>query len=250
MALVRRFPRRWWAPGAVLVVAYGVVTIWLYPIVIDPVFNKFEPLPNGPAPLRGAPAGRPRRGGRGRGLPGRREPPDQRRERVRDRARAQQARRPLRQPDRRLPARPRCALWWRTSSATRSTTTCCAGSRGSRSWRRRAPSWRRRSPSASRGRRTAAAPRRRCRRSRWRSRWRASGSAARRTRCRARWRRAPTRSRSSSRATRTTSSRFQRRIAVQNVARPRPAGALPRCLFGTHPTTLERIGAGEAFRSK
>jgi STE24 endopeptidase len=31
----------------VLVVAYGVVTIWLYPIVIDPVFNKFEKLPPG-----------------------------------------------------------------------------------------------------------------------------------------------------------------------------------------------------------
>jgi STE24 endopeptidase len=47
MALVRRFPRRWWAPAAVLVVAYGVVTIWLYPILIDPIFNKFEPLPRG-----------------------------------------------------------------------------------------------------------------------------------------------------------------------------------------------------------
>jgi STE24 endopeptidase len=47
MALVRRFPRRWWAPAAVLVLAYGVVTIWLYPILIDPVFNKFEALPQG-----------------------------------------------------------------------------------------------------------------------------------------------------------------------------------------------------------
>ncbi len=47
IALIRRFPRHWWAPGAVLVVAYGVVTIWLYPILIDPVFNDFERLPNG-----------------------------------------------------------------------------------------------------------------------------------------------------------------------------------------------------------
>ena len=47
MALVRRFPRRWWAPAAVLVLAYGVVTIWLYPIVIDPIFNRFDPLPQG-----------------------------------------------------------------------------------------------------------------------------------------------------------------------------------------------------------
>ena len=47
MVLVRRFPRHWWAPGAVLVVAYGFVTIWLYPILIDPVFNRFDPLPKG-----------------------------------------------------------------------------------------------------------------------------------------------------------------------------------------------------------
>jgi len=47
VALIRRFPRQWWAPGAVLVVAYGVVTIWLYPILIDPVFNDFERLPDG-----------------------------------------------------------------------------------------------------------------------------------------------------------------------------------------------------------
>jgi STE24 endopeptidase len=47
IALIRRFPRNWWAPGALLVVAYGVVTIWLYPILIDPVFNDFERLPDG-----------------------------------------------------------------------------------------------------------------------------------------------------------------------------------------------------------
>jgi STE24 endopeptidase len=47
MALVRRFPRSWWAPAALLVLAYGVVTIWLYPIVIDPVFNRFDRLPQG-----------------------------------------------------------------------------------------------------------------------------------------------------------------------------------------------------------
>src|SRR6185503_17441111 len=47
MVLVRRFPRRWWAPAALLVMVYGVVTIWLYPIVIDPVFNRFDRLPQG-----------------------------------------------------------------------------------------------------------------------------------------------------------------------------------------------------------
>jgi Zn-dependent protease with chaperone function len=48
MALVRRFPRGWWAPAALLVLAYGAITIWLYPIVIDPVFNRFDRLPQGP----------------------------------------------------------------------------------------------------------------------------------------------------------------------------------------------------------
>jgi STE24 endopeptidase len=47
VALIRRFPRGWWAPAAVLVIAYGVITIWLYPVVIDPLFNKFEPLRDG-----------------------------------------------------------------------------------------------------------------------------------------------------------------------------------------------------------
>ena len=46
LALVRRF-RRWWVPGSVAVVAVGVVTVWLFPVVIDPLFNKFEPLPRG-----------------------------------------------------------------------------------------------------------------------------------------------------------------------------------------------------------
>jgi STE24 endopeptidase len=48
LALVRRFPRGWWAPGAAVVVAFGVITIWLYPIVIDPLFNDFKKLPAGP----------------------------------------------------------------------------------------------------------------------------------------------------------------------------------------------------------
>ena len=34
-------------PGSVAVVAVGVITIWLFPVVIDPLFNKFEPLPRG-----------------------------------------------------------------------------------------------------------------------------------------------------------------------------------------------------------
>ncbi|HZG48293.1 MAG TPA: M48 family metalloprotease [Thermoleophilaceae bacterium] len=48
MLLVRRFRRGWWAPGAVIVVAFGVLTIWLYPVLIDPLFNDFEELRPGP----------------------------------------------------------------------------------------------------------------------------------------------------------------------------------------------------------
>jgi STE24 endopeptidase len=48
MALIRRFPRNWWAPAAVLIVAYGAITIWLWPVVVDPVFNDFEELREGP----------------------------------------------------------------------------------------------------------------------------------------------------------------------------------------------------------
>jgi Zn-dependent protease with chaperone function len=47
LTLVRRFPRRWWIPGSAIVVAFGVVTIWLWPVVIDPIFNDFDPLPEG-----------------------------------------------------------------------------------------------------------------------------------------------------------------------------------------------------------
>jgi STE24 endopeptidase len=47
MALIRRFPRNWWAPGALLVVAAAAVTLYLQPVVVDPLFNRFEPLPRG-----------------------------------------------------------------------------------------------------------------------------------------------------------------------------------------------------------
>jgi STE24 endopeptidase len=44
LVLVRRFRRNWWAPAAAVIVAFGVVTIWLFPVVIDPIFNDFEKL--------------------------------------------------------------------------------------------------------------------------------------------------------------------------------------------------------------
>jgi STE24 endopeptidase len=44
---MRRFGRRWWLPGAAVVVAFGVVTTYAGPVVLDPVFNDFERLEQG-----------------------------------------------------------------------------------------------------------------------------------------------------------------------------------------------------------
>lgn len=47
VGLVRRYPRGWWVPGSVVVVAFGVVTIYAGPVVLDPLFNTFQKLPAG-----------------------------------------------------------------------------------------------------------------------------------------------------------------------------------------------------------
>ena len=44
---MRRFGRDWWAPGAAAVAGFAVVFTYLGPVVLDPVFNKFTPLPAG-----------------------------------------------------------------------------------------------------------------------------------------------------------------------------------------------------------
>jgi STE24 endopeptidase len=48
MGLIRRFPRSWWALGAVAVVGFSSVFVFFSPVLIDPLFNKFERLPNSP----------------------------------------------------------------------------------------------------------------------------------------------------------------------------------------------------------
>lgn len=48
LALARRFPRGWWAPGAVAVVAVSATFVFLAPLVLEPIFNRFTPLPDGP----------------------------------------------------------------------------------------------------------------------------------------------------------------------------------------------------------
>src|SRR2546421_129847 len=47
IALLRRFGRRWWLPGTVAVGAIAVVFVWLTPVVLAPLFNKFTPLLEG-----------------------------------------------------------------------------------------------------------------------------------------------------------------------------------------------------------
>jgi STE24 endopeptidase len=46
LALVRRFPRRWWIPGAALTTGLAALFIWVAPVVLAPIYNKFEPLPD------------------------------------------------------------------------------------------------------------------------------------------------------------------------------------------------------------
>ncbi len=44
---MRRFGRNWWAPAAAVAVTFGVVMTYASPILIEPVFNTFKPLPAG-----------------------------------------------------------------------------------------------------------------------------------------------------------------------------------------------------------
>jgi STE24 endopeptidase len=46
--LAGRLGKRWWMAGSVLVVGVGVAFLYVGPVVLDPVFNKFTRLPDGP----------------------------------------------------------------------------------------------------------------------------------------------------------------------------------------------------------
>jgi STE24 endopeptidase len=47
VALMRRLPRTWWAPGSVVVVGFATAMLYLGPVVLDPIFNRFTALPAG-----------------------------------------------------------------------------------------------------------------------------------------------------------------------------------------------------------
>jgi STE24 endopeptidase len=49
IALIRRLPRGWWAAAAGGIVAWAVVSQALAPVVLAPIFSDFERLPPGPA---------------------------------------------------------------------------------------------------------------------------------------------------------------------------------------------------------
>ncbi len=47
VAMLRRLGRYWWIGGSVAVVFFAVVFSWLGPVLLEPLFNKFEELPPG-----------------------------------------------------------------------------------------------------------------------------------------------------------------------------------------------------------
>jgi STE24 endopeptidase len=47
LALIRRYPRNWWFPVAAGTVGLGTALGALAPVVLDPIFNDFTPLPEG-----------------------------------------------------------------------------------------------------------------------------------------------------------------------------------------------------------
>ncbi len=48
LGLMRRFPERWWIPASGLVGVVAALVIFAGPLVLDPIFNRFERLPDGP----------------------------------------------------------------------------------------------------------------------------------------------------------------------------------------------------------
>ncbi|MBA3422163.1 MAG: M48 family metalloprotease [Thermoleophilaceae bacterium] len=47
IALLRRFPRRPWIPGTAVAVALSAAFVFLSPLLLEPIFNRFTPLPRG-----------------------------------------------------------------------------------------------------------------------------------------------------------------------------------------------------------
>ena len=48
LRMARRWPHRWWAPASLAAGALVLVVSFAYPLVVEPVFNRFTSLPAGP----------------------------------------------------------------------------------------------------------------------------------------------------------------------------------------------------------
>ena len=118
VALVRRLPRAWWAPAAAGSVGLSAGFLFVGPVLLDPIFNTFTPLPEGRDARERARAGREGGGERGAGLRGGRLTAHDGRQRLRHRPGRDQAGGALRhaaarlhprrgRPRRRARARPR-----------------------------------------------------------------------------------------------------------------------------------------------
>ena len=46
--LQRRLPRAWWLAASGVVVSFAAILTFLTPVVLAPIFNDFERLPDGP----------------------------------------------------------------------------------------------------------------------------------------------------------------------------------------------------------
>ena len=137
MALIRRFPRRWWIPGrrrCDRLRGAGALP------VADPdrsAVQQVRAAAAGRAAIRCGGAGRSLGGRRGGGLPGGCQPPYHRHQRLRGRDRPHQAGGALRQPDRGLPGRPGALGSGPRAGPRAQLATCREGCSGSRSWRPR-----------------------------------------------------------------------------------------------------------------
>jgi STE24 endopeptidase len=47
-ALVRAAPRLWWAPASLLGALFVLALVLVYPVTVEPLFNRFTPMPEGP----------------------------------------------------------------------------------------------------------------------------------------------------------------------------------------------------------
>jgi STE24 endopeptidase len=101
IAATRRYPRAWWVPAAAGSVAFGALLAALAPVLLDPMFNEFTPLPEGQTRSDVLELAR----GAGVRVRGRRQPPHDCGQRLRDGLGPDQAGGLVRHPARSLHAR-------------------------------------------------------------------------------------------------------------------------------------------------